>query len=204
MEDRQPPRLHLELVRKPDQVDERAAIVAAAGWRVSMWDPATTSDDDLPRKLPRCDGVVIGEGDGGVVHAPSPATTVVPLVRYPRPSQGSCSGERTTGILLVLISPKQRESAQELRDWGDFVHLRHIAEAAVPGYRTMTPWEHESSATPRFCHLYEMVTGDPQGTFETMTPLVRDRLDNATFDEWKWHPQLIIEESRTYRRREPN
>jgi hypothetical protein len=196
--------MHLELVRSPDFVDARAGAVEAAGWKVSIWEPATTTDDDLPRTLPRCDGVVIGEGDGGTVRAPSPATTVVPLVRYPRPSQGSCSGERTTGILLVLISAKQREFAQELRDWGDFVHLRHIAEAAVPDYRTITPWENEAFGTPRFCHLYEMVGDDPQGTFEKMTPLVRDRLDRAKFKEWAWHSQLIIEESRTYRRREPS
>lgn len=202
MEDRQPPRLHLELVRRPDRVEERAAAVESAGWAVSIWEPATTSDDELPRTLPRCDGVVIGEGDGGVVASPSPASTVVPLVRYPRPSQGSCSGERTTGILLVLISAKQRESAQKLRDWADFVHLRHIAEAAVPGYRTITPWENESSGTPRFCHMYEMVGNDPQRTFEKMTPLLRARLDRSVFDAWAWHPQLLIEESRTYRRRE--
>jgi hypothetical protein len=204
MEDRQPPRLHLELVRTPDRVEERADAVAAAGWAVSVWDPATTADDDLPRILPRCDAVVIGEGDGGVVPAPSAASTVVPLGRYPRPCQGSCSGERTTGILLVLISAKERAAAQELRDWADFVHLRHIAEAAVPGYRTITPWEHEAAGTPRYCHLYEMVGDDPQGTFERMTPLVRARLPRAAFDEWAWHPQLLIEESRTYRRREPD
>ena len=69
MEDRQPPRLHLELVREPDHVEERAAAVAAAGWPVSVWEPATTSDDALPRTLPRCDGVVIGEGDGGTGRA---------------------------------------------------------------------------------------------------------------------------------------
>src|SRR3984885_2042489 len=204
MEDRQPPRLHLELVREPDCVEERAAAIELAGWAVSIWEPAPISDDDLPRTLPRGGGVVVGEGDGAVVESPSAASTVVPLVRYPRPTQGSCSGEPTTGILLVLISAKQRESAQELRDWGDFVHLRHIAEAAVPGYRTITPWENESSGTPRYCHLYEMVGDDPQGTFEKMVPLVRARLDRFTFDDWAWHPQLMIEESRTYRRRDPN
>jgi hypothetical protein len=47
-----------------------------------------------------------------------------------------------------------------------------------------------------------MVGDDPQGTFERMTPLVRSRLIPATFMEWAWHPQLLIEESRTYRRRE--
>jgi hypothetical protein len=202
MEDRQPPRLHLELVRAPDDVDVRAAAVASAGWATTVWEPATTEDDDLPRTLPRCDGVVIGEGDGSAVASPSPATTVVPLVRYPRPSQGSCSGERTTGMLLVLISAKHPQAARELRDWADFVHLRHIAEAAVPGYRTITPWEHEAAGTPRFCHLYELVGDDPQATFESMTPLVRARLDRSTFDEWAWHPQLLIEESRTYRRRD--
>ena len=196
--------MHLELVRAPDPVDERAEAVESAGWEVSVWEPATVSDDDLPRTLPRCDGLVIGEGDGGVVAPPSAASTVVPLVRYPRPAQGSCSGERTTGILLVLISAKQRDGAQALRDWADFVHLRHIAETAVPGYRTITAWENESAGTPRFCHLYEMVGDDPQQTFERMTPLVRARLGRAAFEEWAWHPQLVIEESRTYRRRWPD
>ncbi len=203
MEGRQPGRLHIELVRSPDRIDARAAEVANAGWTVSAWEPATRADDDLPRTLPRCDGVVIGEGDGAAVDPPSVTTTVVPLRRYPRPSQGSCSGERTTGILLVLISPKQPDAAQDLRDWGDFVHLRHIAEAAVPGYRTMTPWENESPAGPRYCHLYEMVGDDPQRTFESMTPLVRGRLDDASFTRWSWHPQLMIDESRTYRRIDP-
>jgi len=194
--------MHLELVRSPDAVDARAEAVAAAGWLTSIWDPATDDDrDELPRRLPRCDGVVIGEGDGGVVARASDRTTVVPLRRYPRPSQGSCSGEPTTGILLVLISPHDDTRAQELRDWGDFVHLRHIAEAGVPGYRSITPWESEDGGSPRYCHLYEMVTDDPQRTFERMTPLVERRLDPETFADWAWHRQLVIEESRTYRRR---
>jgi hypothetical protein len=202
MEDRQPARLHVEMVRGPDSLAARAAAIEAAGWSVSVWEPATETDDDgLPRRLARCDGVVIGEGDGAAVEPAGPDTTVVPLARYPRPSQGSCSGERTTGILLVLISPRDPSKAQALRDWGDFVHLRHIAEAAVPGYRTITPWENETAGSPRFCHLYEMVGDDPQATFERMTPLVEELVDPATFHAWAWHPQLIIDESRTYRRR---
>jgi len=202
MEDRQPGRLHVELVRAPDTLEGRAGAVEAAGWSVSLWDPATGADDDgMARRLDRCDGVVIGEGDGNVVGQAGPNTTVVPLKRYPPPSQGSCSGEQTTGILLVLISPKDSSQAQALRDWGDFVHLRHIAEAAVPGYRTITPWENETADSPRFCHLYEMVGDDPQAIFEQMTPLAKERLDAATFKTWVWHPQLVIDESRTYRRR---
>jgi hypothetical protein len=79
--------------------------------------------------------------------------------------------------------------------------LRHIAEAGVPGYRSITPWENEHGGTPRYCHLYEMVTDDPQRTFELMTPLVESRLDREVFAEWAWHHQLVIDESRTYRRR---
>lgn len=204
MEDRQPARMRIELVRSPDTIEARARAVAAGGWTVTTWDPATAGDDDgLERRQPRCDGLVIGEGDGSNVAPPSANTTVVPLRRYPRPSQGSCSCEQTNGILLVLISAKDPAKSQELRNWGDFVHLRHIAEAAVPGYRTITPWENEEADTPRYCHLYEMVGDDPQAIFEQMTPLVRKRLDADTFRDWAWHPQLVIEESRTYRRRPP-
>jgi hypothetical protein len=45
-----------------------------------------------------------------------------------------------------------------------------------------------------------MVGDDPQATFEQMTPLVEARLEPQVFKDWAWHRQLIIEESRTYRR----
>ncbi|MBL7488094.1 hypothetical protein I6A60_10600 [Frankia sp. AgB1.9] len=199
MEDRQPPRLHVELVRTPDTVTARAEAVAAAGWRTSTWEPCEQPIEFARQEGP-CAGVVIGEGDGRPVPVAAEATTTVSLRRYPRPSQGSCSGEQTTGILLVLISPRDADAAQALRDWGDFIHLRHIAEAGVPGYRTIAAWENEHLTGPRFCHLYEMTGDDPQATFERMTPLVRGRLDPSTFRSWAWHPQLVIEESRTYRR----
>lgn len=201
MEDRQPSRMRIELVRSPDTIEARAAAMSTAGWTVSTWEPGTDSDDDeLRRRLERCDGLVVGEGDGGAVEPPFANTTVVPLRRYPRPSQGSCSGERTTGILLVLISAKDEAKTQELRDWADFVHLRHIAEASVPGYRIITPWEHEDAGTPRFCHFYEMVGDDPQAVFEQMTPMLEKRLTPDDFRAWAWHRQLVVEESRTYRR----
>ena len=40
----------------------------------------------------------------------------------------------TIGLSLVLISPREPDQAQALRDWADFVHIRHIAAAGVPGY----------------------------------------------------------------------
>jgi hypothetical protein len=191
--------MHVELVRPPDTVGDRAAAVVGAGWQVTTWEPCPMRPDRIPRTLGPCDGLVIGEGDGGAVPVASAGTSVVPLRRYPRPSQGSISGEATNGLLLVLISPRTPSGAQALRDWGDFVHLRHIAEAGVPGYRTISSWEHEAAGEPRFCHLYEMHTDDPTAAFLQMTDLVRERV-GAAFDEWAWHRELRIDESRTYRR----
>ena len=79
MEDRQPPRLHVELVRSPDTIAARAEAVAAAGWRVSTWAQCEHQDERLRLRLAPCLGLVIGEGEGAPVAPPSDATTVVPL-----------------------------------------------------------------------------------------------------------------------------
>src|SRR5260370_7499689 len=78
--------------------------------------------------------------------------------------------------MLVLISPRQPDQAQALRDWADFVHIRHIAEAGVPGYSMITPYENVTEGDPRFMHFYEMDTEDPEQAFRTMTPLVSERI----------------------------
>ena len=56
------------------------------------------------------------------------------------------------------------------------MHIRHIAEAAVPGYRMITPYEQVGGGEPRYLHFYEMATDDPEATYQAMTPLVQDRL----------------------------
>ncbi|MFL6239748.1 MAG: hypothetical protein ACJ735_09715 [Actinomycetes bacterium] len=204
MEDRQPLGLWLELLRG-DDVEARAAVLADAGLRVSTW-----IADDYPERLPKtiddCASLLVGEGDPATYDAlPAAAetTTVVPLRRFPRPSQGICTGERTTGLLLVLISPRAEADAQALRDWADFVHLRWIAAACVPGYTMITPYAHVDAGTPRFCHFYEMTSDDPRKTFESMTPLVCDLLggpQNPAFVEWTRHPALRINYCNSFRR----
>ena len=180
-----------------------------AGLRVSAWLP-----DPYPNRIPQhiddCAQLLVGEtADANVsesfrlVPPAEAATTVVPLRRYPRPSQGICTGEPTNGLLLVLITPRSAEQAQALRDWADFVHLRHIAAARVPGYTMITPYEHIDGGSPRFCHVYEMVTDDPRRTFESMTPAVSARIGGAgspAFDEWAVHPALHIDYVNTFRR----
>lgn len=204
MEDRQPLGLWLELLRHADP-DERATTLRAAGLRVSTWD-ADEYPDRLPQTIDNCSSLLVGEGDPSAydaIPAADPTTTVVPLRRYPRPSQGICTGERTTGLLLVLISPREESQAQELRDRADFVHLRWIAAARVPGYTTITPYEHVDRAMPRFCHFYEMVSDVPRETFDSMTPLVRDLLggpDASAFVEWARHPALRIDYCNSFRR----
>ena len=89
-----------------------------------------------------------------------------------------------------------------MRDWGDFVHLRHIAEVAVPGYTMITPYENVTGGDPRFLHFYEMDTDDP----ETRIPgddAARHRALGAgtpAWEHWAFHPALRIMYVNSFRR----
>jgi hypothetical protein len=39
---------------------------------------------------------------------------------------------------------------------------------------------------------------DPEATYQSMTPLVRERLAPEAFEAWAWHPQLRIEYVNTF------
>jgi hypothetical protein len=164
--------------------------------RATWWRNVHRDRDDLPRVLPEFDHLGVYEVDDAFV-APAPAEGVsgYHFRRTPRPGQGSLSGEPTIGLSLVLISPKDPARAQELRDWGDFVHIRRIAEAGVPGYGMITPYENATGGDPRYMHFYEMHTDDPERSYKAMTPLVSERIGGPETDAWKhwaFHPQLRI------------
>ena len=200
MEDRQPGGLVLDFVTDEAEAPARASTLRGAGLDVSAWTPLVPGRTDVPRRWTEDPAVLlIGEDAAGRYEGDATVT----LRRYPRPSQGSCSGEPTNGLLLVLISPKDPDQAQALRDWGDFVHLRHIAEAGVPGHRNITPYSNAKGdgSEPRWCHFYEMHTDDPEAAYASMTPLVKQRLgDRDAIRGWATHPQLVIEHVQTYRR----
>ena len=102
-----------------------------------------------------------------------------------------------------MISPKEATRAQELRDWADFVHIRHIAEVGVPGYCMITPYENATGGDPRFMHFYEMDTTEPERAFKAMTPLVMKRIGDAqsdAFKQWAWGPSLRIMYVNTFAR----
>jgi len=164
--------------------------------RATWWHNVHRDRTDLPRVLPEFDLLGVYEVAPDFTPPPTPdGITGHHYRHYRRPGQGIITGRPTIGLSLVLISPKEPERAQELRDWADFVHIRHIAAAAVPGYAMITPYERADGGDPRFMHFYEMDTDEPEVAFKSMTPLVEQCIGaygTAEFDDWAHGPSLRI------------
>jgi hypothetical protein len=206
VEDRLTPGLYLEMtdVTPDDFARERVPELLELNGvrRATWWENVVPGRSDLPRVLDEFALLGVCEvGDSFVAPA---RQNGYHFRRYPRPGQGSLSGKPTIGLSLVLISPKQPQDAQALRDWADFVHIRHIAATGNPGYTMITPYENVSLGDPRFLHLYEMDTDDPEAAFKAMTPRVIERLGGGfgtpDFDAWAFHPVLRIMYVNTFRR----
>jgi hypothetical protein len=208
VEDRDTPALYLEMTDGPldGYVETRVPEVLAApgARRATWWANCVRDRADLPRRLPEFDHLAVYEADRSFAPPPPPdGVSGHHFVRTSRPGQGRLTGKPTIGLSLVLISPRSSDGARALRDWADFVHLRHIAEVGVPGYSMVTPYEHATGGEPRFMHFYEMDTEDPEASFQAMTPLVAELLGPAgtpAFDDWARHPELRIEYVNTFRR----
>jgi hypothetical protein len=207
MEDRRTDGLWLEMT------DERADAYGARRARslverpdvqsASWWSNAHPGRADLPRRLPEF--MTLGLYDVTAVFCPPSSREGRGYHFRPtaRPGQGIQTGRPTIGLSLVLISAHSDDRRQELRDWGDFVHIRHIVAASVPGYTMITPYQQAGDGTPHYLHLYEIDQPDPEAVFRSMTPLVQARLGppgTPAFDEWAWHPALRIEYVNTFSR----
>jgi len=200
VEDRHTPGLYLEMTDQA--LDSYTAarvpeVLRLPGVeRVTWWRNVHRNRDDLPRVLPEFDHLAVYEITDEFRAPPVPAgVTGHHFRRYRRPGQGVLTGNPTIGLSLVLISPKEADRAQELRDWADFVHIRHIAEVAVPGYAMITPYENVTGGDPRFMHFYEMDTDEPERAYKSMTPLVMNRIggtDTEAFRHWAFGPSLRI------------
>ena len=191
MEDRTTAGLYLELGDgDPDGFRRRAeALVERAGVdRVTWWENCRPGRRDLPMRIADRSMLAVAEVTAGFTAPEAPADTVAHCFRrHPRPSQGILTEGPTTGLLLVWISPRQPELAQALRDWGDFVHIRHIAAAGIPGFTQISVYENVRSVDPMFMHFYEFDSEDPEATFSTMTQYVAPRLggvDNGAYTAW--------------------
>jgi hypothetical protein len=208
VEDRETQFLYLETCDTPG--DEYAAtrlgqvLARSQVARATWWENAWRDRTDLPRQVREFSLLGVYEvGDGFTAPTLPDGITGHHFRRTPRPGQGRLTGRPTLGLLLVLISPRQPDEAQALRDWADFVHIRHIAEAGVPGYSMITPYENVTGGDPQFMHFYEMDTEEPERAFRTMTPLVSERIGKpgtAEWDGWANTPELRIMYVNTFRR----
>jgi len=199
VEDRHTAGLYLEMTDEPVDAyaDQRvpAVLERPGAVRATWWRNVRRDRDDLPRVLPEFDHLGVYEVDDDFVAPPTPSGIVGHhFARTARPGQGIVTGCPTVGLSLVLISPEDAACAQELRDWADFVHIRHIVEAAIPGYCMITPYENVTHSDPRYLHFYEMDTDDPERAFRAMAPLVAKRLGahSDAFKQWAWGPSLRI------------
>ncbi|HSS08911.1 MAG TPA: hypothetical protein VLL25_03445 [Acidimicrobiales bacterium] len=173
--------------------------VLSASW----WSNANSGRTDLPRRLPEFSTLGLFEVDASFSPPEWQDGTGYHFRRTPRPGQGLLTGQPTIGLVLVLISARSPDQRQQLRDWGDFVHIRHIVAASVPGYGMITPYRQAGDAAPHFLHLYEIDADDPEAVFQSMTPLVQARLGRPgtpVYDDWASHPALRIEYVNTFRR----
>jgi hypothetical protein len=208
VEDRTSAGLYLEMTDGPiaSYAETRVPEVLAlhGAHRATWWENAVRDRTDLPRKVPEFSYLAVYEV-GATFTAPAVPEGVTGhhYRRTARPGQGRLTGGPTVGLSLVLISARSPDGAVALRDWADFVHIRHIAEVAVPGYSMITPYVHAGDGDPRFLHLYEMDTDDPERSFQAMTPLVMKVLGEPgapAFDEWARHPELRIMYVNSFRR----
>jgi len=207
VDDRLTPLLYVEMsaLGAGEYEHDRVPLLAAQAGVERVWwgTNARPGRTDLPRRLDECAVLGLAEVTAGFAP-PAEAGGSFLFRRTARPGQGVLTGRPTTGVLLVLISPRDPGDAQALRDWADFVHIRHIAAAAVPGYSMITPYERvdgSSEPEPRFMHLYEIDEGDPEQVFQSMVPRVVARLGRPgtpAFDEWAGHPALRIEYVSTF------
>jgi hypothetical protein len=208
MEDRDTRGLWLEMTRRSPEryAAERVPEVLELGGveRATWWENVHLDRADLPRVLPEFTLLGVFEVDDEFTPPPTPDDVEgLHFRRTPRPGQGSLSGRPTIGLSLVLISPNDPADAQALRDWGDFVHIRHIAAVGVPGYTMITPYENATGGDPRYLHFYEMDTDEPELAFKSMTPLVEERIGRQgtpEFAEWGWHDALRIMYVNSFRR----
>jgi hypothetical protein len=204
LEDRLTPILQLELCDLVPEtwLQERGAALLALGGveRVSAWTNCVPGRSDLPRTLPEFTTLGVVEAQAPFSAPEASPGVAVHQFRQVRPGQGVLTGRPTRGLELVLISPRTEEGAQALRDWADFVHIRHIAAASVPGFALITPYENVHGGRPRFLHLYEMDTSDAEAAFQRMTPATLARLpDKAERRAWAGHSELVIDYVSTFR-----
>jgi hypothetical protein len=192
VEDRCTTVLYLELGdATPEDCEARSDELARreGADRVTWWENCARGRTDLPMRVRDGRTLVVVEARHGFEPTPPPpdVSEAHTFRRHPRPSQGVLTGTPTLGLLIVWISPRTPDVSRALRDWGDFVHIHHIAAAGIPGFTQISVYENEAQADPFFMHFYEFDNVDAEGTFSKMISHVAPRLGgtrSAAYTDW--------------------
>jgi hypothetical protein len=162
--------------------------------RVTWWENCALGRTDLPMRIRDGSSLIVVEAEDGFRSPGKPegVSEAHCFRRSPRPSQGVLSEGPTLGLMIVWISARTPEDARRLRDWGDFVHIRHIAAAGIPGFTQISVYENTAESDPGYMHFYEFDNEDAEGTFSQMIDYVAPRLgglDSPSYTEWAdWRP----------------
>ena len=209
MEDRLEAGLYLEMSDLAPEAYASARVDAVLGLpgvaRATWWSNERPHRSDFPRTIPEFGALGLYEvGADFLVPEPPDGIRTLHFRRTPRPGQGNLNGKPTLGLELILLSPKEVESAQPLRDWCDFVHIHHIAAAGVEGFTMITPYRNASGRSPLFMHLYEMDTPEAEEAFQRMTPTTERRRvgerGSKSWEDWAMHPRAVMDYVNTFRR----
>jgi hypothetical protein len=192
VEDRSSGVLYLELSDASGEVSEaRATELALAGGasRVTWWRNCVPSRTDLPMRIQDGSHLVVVEAQEAYRPPPKPegVSEAHCFRRHSRPSQGVLTDAPTLGLMIVWISPRTAELATSLRDWGDFVHIRHIAAAGIPGFTQISVYENVTESDPMYMHFYEFDNENAEETFSQMIDYVAPRLgglESESYNEW--------------------
>ena len=201
MEDRITEGLYLEMADEPPEEYDAGRLSELCDRdgveRVTLWRNERPHREEYPRTVPEFETLVICEvGESFAAPRPAERCRGHHFRHYRRPGQGTLSGKPTLGLSLVLVSPRTPAGAQAFRDWADFLHIREIAAASVPGFTMITAYENVSGGSPRFLHFYEMDTPDAEEAFQRMAPATIERLrprGRGAVREWAGHAELVID-----------
>src|ERR1700722_6265275 len=197
VEDRSSETLYLELSDASDEASAARAselVLWPGTRRVTWWQNCVPSRTDLPMRI-RDGSHLVGveaQADFRPPSKPEAVSEAHCFRRGPRPSQGVLTDGPTLGLMIVWISPRTPDLARQLRDWGDFVHIRHIAAAGIPGFTQISVYENATESDPRYMHFYEFDNDDAERTFSQMIGYVAPRLggiESDAYGEWAdWRP----------------
>jgi len=121
---------------------------------------------------------------------------------YGRPGQGFLTAEKTMGLMIVWVSPREESGAQALRDWADFVHIPPLATGNI-GFKMITAYENVNGGEPLFMHFYETANRYAESALQAevhAVPAWYGGVDTEAYRHWQVHDQLVVDYINTFER----